>query len=217
MNFIIHDTIKEFMLQAQSMSLDGLIRVRFGQWGPIAHLRRPLQEFLQYTFSSTSSTDVLQEQATERLLSQLRPHLRNLLAAEEDTNGRSGSRIDICATIESLITRHTRDILRILFDTGWYLNSTCCAHLKINKSNSYVGFTGVDDARFGQDILNILVNMCSQICTVLRYSLRGGQTGLEAIATRFTVSLDSSKSDIIMRKKCTCFTNSIWLIALFLA
>lgn len=100
------------------MSLDGLIRVRLGQWGPIARLRRPLQEFLQYTFSSASSPEALQEQTTERLRSQLRLHIRNLLASEEDTNGRSGSRVDVCATIESLIARHARDILRILFDSG---------------------------------------------------------------------------------------------------
>lgn len=43
--------------------------------------------------------------------------------------------------------------------------------------------------RFGQVILSTLINMCSQVCTVLRYSLRGGQAGLEAIATRFMVSL----------------------------
>ncbi|XP_025989781.2 large proline-rich protein BAG6 isoform X2 [Solenopsis invicta] len=150
-----------FVLLAQSMTLDGLVRVRLGQWEPIARLRRPLEEFLGYTFANVSSPEALQEQATERLLSQLRPHIQNLLASEEDTNGRSGSRVDVCATIESLIARHARNILRILFDTG------------------------VDDARFGQDILNILINMCSQICTVLRYSLRGGQAGLEAIATRF--------------------------------
>lgn len=104
------------------MTLDGLIRVRLGQCEPIARLRRPLQEFLQYTFSSASSPDAIQEQATERLLSQLRPHIRNLLASEEDINSRSGSRVDICATIESLIARHARTILRLLFDSGWYFN-----------------------------------------------------------------------------------------------
>lgn len=100
------------------MTLDGLIRLRFGQWEPIVRLRRPLQEFLQYTFSDASSPDVLQEQTIERLLSQLRPQIRNLLASEEDASGRSGSRVDICVTIESLIARHARDILRILFDNG---------------------------------------------------------------------------------------------------
>ncbi|XP_070163006.1 large proline-rich protein BAG6 [Polyergus mexicanus] len=154
-----------FVLLAQTMTLDGLIRLRLGQWEPIARLRRPLQEFLQYTFSDASSPDILQEQTIERLLSQLRPQIRNLLASEEDASGRSGSRVDICATIESLITRHARDILRNLFDNE------------------------VDDARFGQEILNILINLCNQFCTVLRYSLRGGQAGLEAIATRFVGDL----------------------------
>lgn len=45
--------------------------------------------------------------------------------------------------------------------------------------------------------------MCSQICTVLRYSLRGGQAGLEAIATRFMVSLDSFKSDTKIQREFT--------------
>lgn len=69
--------------------------------------------------------------------------------------------------------------------------------------NACIGFTEIDDARFGQDTLNILINMCSQICTVLRYSLRGGQAGLEAIATRFVVELDSLKSDTRIRKEFT--------------
>jgi len=106
-----------YKIQAQTMTLDGLIRLRLGQWEPIIRLRRPLQEFLQYTFSN-ASPNALQEQTTERLLSQLRPHIQNLLASEENVSGRSASRVDICATVESLISRHTRDILRILFDNG---------------------------------------------------------------------------------------------------
>lgn len=98
------------------MTLDGLIRLRLGQWEPIVRLRRPLQEFLQYTFSNASSPSALQEQTIERLISQLRPHIQNLLASEENLSGRSASRVDICATVESLIARHARDALRILFD-----------------------------------------------------------------------------------------------------
>lgn len=56
--------------------------------------------------------------------------------------------------------------------------------------------TEVDDARFGQDILNILINLCNQFYTVLRYSLRGGQVGLEAISTRFVVSFALFKLNI---------------------
>ncbi|XP_011328969.1 large proline-rich protein bag6 isoform X2 [Ooceraea biroi] len=158
-----------FAVLAQNMTLDGLIRLRLGQSEPIARLRRPLQEFLQYTFPRASSTD-LEPRVIERLLLQLQPHIRNLLASEEDTSGRSGSRIDIYATVESLIARHVKDILRILFDNS------------------------VDDARFGQEILNILIELCNQICMVLRYSLRGGQAGLEAIALRFVsdVLIDGS-------------------------
>jgi len=100
------------------MTLDELSRLRLGQWEPIASYRRPLQELLQYTFSDASSSDVLQEQTIERLLSQLRPHIRYLLAFEEHVGSRSGSRVDICATTESLISRHARDILKILFNNG---------------------------------------------------------------------------------------------------
>lgn len=100
------------------MTLEGLVRLRLGQWEPIARLRRPLQEFLRYTFSNASSVESIQEQATERILSQLRPHLQDLLASEEDASGRSSLRVDTRATLESLIARHTRDILRILFDNG---------------------------------------------------------------------------------------------------
>lgn len=67
---------------------------------------------------------------------------------------------------------------------------------KINKHLECVGFTEVDDARFGEETLNILINMCKQFCTVLRYSLRGGQAGLEAIATRFVVSFAPLKLNI---------------------
>lgn len=49
-------------------------------------------------------------------------------------------------------------------------------------------FTEVDDARFGQETLNILINLRNQFFTVLRYSLRGGQIELRPIMTRFVVS-----------------------------
>lgn len=60
----------------------------------------------------------MQEQIIELLFSQLRPHLQNLLVLEEDFNGRSGSRIDICATVEALLRRPVREILQILFNPG---------------------------------------------------------------------------------------------------
>lgn len=156
-----------FILLADTMTLDGLIRLRLGQWEPIARLRRPLQQFLrlQFVSASTSSLSALQEQTIEGLLSELRPHIQNLLASEENVSGRSASAVDICATVESLIARHARDILKILFDND------------------------IDDARFAQEVPNILINMCKQFCTVLRYSLRGGQAGIEAIATRFVGDL----------------------------
>lgn len=104
-------------LQVQNLTLEGIIRLRTGQWEPISHLRRPLQEFLQYSFPNTS-TEALQEQAAERLLSQLRPRFQNLFASEEEVNIRNGSRIDICATVEALLRRHIKDILQFLFNNG---------------------------------------------------------------------------------------------------
>lgn len=105
-------------IQAQTTTLEGLVRLRHGQWEPIVRLRRPLQDFLEFTFTSASSPSALQEQTTERLLSQVRPHIQNLLASEENVSGRSTSPVDLCATTESLITRHIRDILKLLFDNG---------------------------------------------------------------------------------------------------
>ena len=94
-----------------------LIRLRIGQSEPISHLRRPLQEFFQYSFPNVP-TETLQEQATERFLSQLRPHFQTLLSTEEDANTRNGSRVDICATVEALIRRHIKDILQCVFNNG---------------------------------------------------------------------------------------------------
>lgn len=48
-------------------------------------------------------------------------------------------------------------------------------------------FLDIDDTRFGQEIFNIVNNMGKQLCAVLRYSIRGGQGGLEVIASRFVV------------------------------
>ncbi|XP_014475998.1 PREDICTED: large proline-rich protein bag6-B isoform X2 [Dinoponera quadriceps] len=162
----IHATSREdnllfdlLILGAQNMTVDGILRLSLGEWEPISRLRRPLRDFLWHVFPS-ASRNALQEQVTENLLSQLRPYLREILASEEDAGGRSGSRIDVCATIEALITRYTRDILRILFDTTY------------------------DDGWFAQDALDIVKNLAKQLCAVLRYSIQGGQAGLEAIVTR---------------------------------
>ncbi|XP_029055080.2 large proline-rich protein BAG6 isoform X1 [Osmia bicornis bicornis] len=152
------------VLVVQNLTLEGIIRLRTGQWEPISHLRRPLQEFLQYSFPNTS-TEALQEQAAERLLSQLRPLFQNLFASEEEVNIRNGSRIDICATVEALLRRHIKDILQFLFNND------------------------IDDARFGQEIFNIVNNLGRQLCAVLRYSIRGGQSGLEVIVSRFMTDM----------------------------
>lgn len=99
------------------MTVRDLIRLRCGRWLPISHQRRPLQEFFQYSFPNTT-TETFQDQATERLLSLLRPHLQNLLSAEEDFNARNGSRIDICATVEALLRRHIKHLLQLLVNNG---------------------------------------------------------------------------------------------------
>ncbi|XP_006565471.2 large proline-rich protein BAG6 isoform X6 [Apis mellifera] len=155
-NFLVNLSV----LVVQNLTLVDLIRLRIGQSEPISHLRRPLQEFFQYSFPNVP-TERLQEQATERFLSQLRPHFQTLLSTEEDANTRNGSRVDICATVEALIRRHIKDILQCVFNND------------------------IDDARFGQEIFNIVNNMGRQLCAVLRYSIRGGQAGLEVLASRF--------------------------------
>lgn len=99
------------------MTLEGLIRLRIGQSEPISHLRRPLQELFQFSFPNIAP-ETLQEHATERLLSQLRPHFQTLLNTEENVNGRNGSHVDICATVEALLARHIKDILQYLFNNG---------------------------------------------------------------------------------------------------
>lgn len=49
-------------------------------------------------------------------------------------------------------------------------------------------FLDLTDARFGQETATIVNNGGRQLCAVLRYSISGGQAGLEAIASRFFVS-----------------------------
>lgn len=93
------------------------MRLRIEDLEPIDYLRRPLREFFRSNFPNTT-TEVLQEQATERLLSHLRPHLQNLLTPFEGSIGRNGSRIDICATVEVLLRPCVKGVLRILFDNG---------------------------------------------------------------------------------------------------
>ncbi|XP_032668447.1 large proline-rich protein bag6 isoform X2 [Odontomachus brunneus] len=150
-----------FILGAQNITVDGVFRLSCGEWEPISRLRRPLQDFLWHEFPSATSRNAIQEQVAESLLSHLQPYLREFLAFEEDAGGRSDSRIDVYATIELLIARSIKDILRILFDTAY------------------------DDRWFAQDTLDIVKNLGKQFCAVLRYSLQGGQAGLEAIMSRF--------------------------------
>ncbi|XP_033351207.1 large proline-rich protein BAG6 isoform X8 [Bombus vosnesenskii] len=169
-NFLVNLSV----LVVQNMTLEGLIRLRIGQSEPISHLRRPLQEFFQYSFPNVAP-ETLQEQATERLLSQLRPHFQSLLNAEEEANTRNGQQVDICATIEALLRRHIKDILQHLFNND------------------------IDDTRFGQEIFNIVNNMGKQLCAVLRYSIRGGQGGLEVIASRFVTEMLGSIHPTVRR------------------
>ncbi|XP_033315242.1 large proline-rich protein BAG6 isoform X1 [Bombus bifarius] len=169
-NFLVNLSV----LVVQNMTLEGLIRLRIGQSEPISHLRRPLQEFFQYSFPNVAP-ETLQEQATERLLSQLRPHFQSLLNAEEEANTRNGQQVDICATVEALLRRHIKDILQHLFNND------------------------IDDTRFGQEIFNIVNNMGKHLCAVLRYSIRGGQGGLEVIASRFVTEMLGSIHPTVRR------------------
>ncbi|KAG7203619.1 hypothetical protein KM043_013656 [Ampulex compressa] len=152
---------------ANNITLEGLMQFHIGQPEPIAQLRRPLLSFFQRCFPNASSEEC-QEIATERLLTQLRPYLQNFFSAEEEINVRDGARINICATIESLLSNHIRRILSILYNED------------------------IAAATFGQEILDILNSLGGQLCAVLRYSIRGGQTGLEAIASRVMTDMLNS-------------------------
>ncbi|XP_017893055.1 large proline-rich protein BAG6 isoform X2 [Ceratina calcarata] len=158
-NFLVNLCV----LVVQNMTLEGLIRLRIGQSEPLSNLRAPLQEFFRQSFPNVP-TETIQEQAIERMLLLLRPHFENLLNAEEDNN-RNGSRIDLCATIEALFRRHIKDILHHLFNNE------------------------IDDANFGQEVFIIVNNMGRELCAVLRYSIRGGQEGLELMASRFVTEM----------------------------
>lgn len=102
-------------LQAQNMTVDGIVRLSFGEWEPISRLRSPLRDFLWPIFSEDAlSQRGIRQEATEAVITQLRPYLQELLLSDEDSI--SDPRIDICATVERLIARHLMDIFRNLFD-----------------------------------------------------------------------------------------------------
>ncbi|KAK2583506.1 hypothetical protein KPH14_009466 [Odynerus spinipes] len=152
------------LIVARYITLEDLVRLRLGRWEPIARLRAPLR-FLFCMMIDNSSPPEERDEVVERLIAPLRPHLQQLSEREEDATGRSGSHIDISATIESLLSRHYRDMLRLVIDDD------------------------IDNRRFAQEILTIVSNFGRQLCAVLRYSLGGGQAGLEAVATRFMSSM----------------------------
>ena len=100
------------------MTLEEFVGLRFGHYGAISNLRRPLREFLQRFFGQTSSNAVIQEQIIERLIRRLKPHLVNILTAEKDTNNRSIAWVEIVKTIETLFRRHFSNLLKLIFDDG---------------------------------------------------------------------------------------------------
>ncbi|CAL7944886.1 unnamed protein product [Xylocopa violacea] len=148
------------LVMLQNMTLESLIRLQSGQLEPLSHLRKPLQEFFRHLFPNVD-TETLQEQATDQLLSQLRPHLQRLFNGEENIS-RNDLRVDICATVEALLRRHIKDILQHLFNND------------------------IDDSRFGQEIVNTMDSIGSQLCAVLRYSIPNTcEAGLGSIARNF--------------------------------
>lgn len=96
------------------MTVDGIVRLSFGEWEPISRLRRPLRDFLWPIFSEHAlSQRGIRRDATEALIEQLRPYLEELLPSDDIT---SDPRVDIRITVERLIARYLMDILRNLFD-----------------------------------------------------------------------------------------------------
>ncbi|XP_076643717.1 uncharacterized protein LOC143353972 [Halictus rubicundus] len=146
-------------LVLQNLTLDDFISLRRGTWSPISHQRIPVLEFLVDTFPYSSSEEI-QEQAANELLSQIRPHLQTVFAGEE-INSRNGFRIDIVATIASLLQRHIKHIVQLLLNND------------------------IDNVTFGQETFNILQTLKKQLRAILRYSIRGGRIRFEAIITRF--------------------------------
>lgn len=159
------DLLAEFAsLIGRSITFEDLIRMRLGQWEPIARLHTQSRMWVAMVLptSSESGNDVLNELAL-RLIAPLRPHIRQFLEREEI--GGNASNVDICATIESLLVRHVEDILRLLRDSD------------------------ISSRRYGLEVLTIMSNLGRQICAVLRYSLRRRQASLEAIANHFVLSI----------------------------
>ncbi|XP_014602173.1 PREDICTED: large proline-rich protein BAG6 isoform X1 [Polistes canadensis] len=148
------------LIFARYMTVEDVVRLRLGRSEPIARLRVPLR-FLCCVIMNNSTGSEERDQVVERLILHYRPHLQQLLERAEDSTGRSGSTVDLCATIESILSRYCKEMLRLLFDPN------------------------IDDSRFGYEILIIVKTMGSLLCTVLRYSLRGGQAGLESVVGRF--------------------------------
>lgn len=99
--------------------MEGWEQLRTGHWEPLAGIRRPVREFFQNFFESTSLSGS-EDRVVDRLISELQPTLNQVLL--EDTNARDGPEmgVDVPATIERLLRRHFRNILRLLFDNGQF-------------------------------------------------------------------------------------------------
>ncbi|XP_043258007.1 large proline-rich protein BAG6 isoform X1 [Colletes gigas] len=158
----------------EHMSVQDMMELRDGNWEPLSYQRRYILEFFQNAYPN-ATTETLQEQVTERIVSELIPDLQELLEEEEEeyANNRNESRIDICATVEALLRRCINDFLRLLFNND------------------------VSDDRFGQEAYIILHNLGRQLWAVLRYSIRNGQTGLETIISRFWTLISEERNPVL--------------------
>ncbi|XP_046415664.1 large proline-rich protein BAG6 [Neodiprion fabricii] len=148
----------------QNITLEGWEALRTGHWEPLAGVRRPVREFFQNFFGSTSLSGS-EERVVDRLIIELQPTLNQLLI--EDTNARDGPemRVDIPATIESLLRRHFLNILRLLFEND------------------------VDDTRFAQGLMASIKTLQTEACSVLQYSFRGRQLRIETVTQRVITRL----------------------------
>ncbi|XP_046737981.1 large proline-rich protein BAG6 isoform X2 [Diprion similis] len=148
----------------QNITLEGWEALRTGHWEPLAGVRRPVREFFQNFFGSTSLAGS-EERVVDRLITELQPTLNQLLV--EDTNARDGPemRVDIPATIESLLRRHFLNILRLLFEND------------------------IDDTRFAQGLMASIKTLQTEASSVLQYSFRGRQLRIETVAQRVITRL----------------------------
>ncbi|XP_014209043.1 large proline-rich protein BAG6 isoform X1 [Copidosoma floridanum] len=140
----------------RNITFNGLMQISTGQTEPLVRLRRPFREFLEHSFPNTT-VDSLQEQVVEQVVSFSRLFLQVLDVPQEQ----AGRRVDIPGTIEVMLRKFCSEFLKVLFNNDF------------------------DNITFAQEVVNLVKKLEDQSSAVLQYTLSGGQTAPETIASRF--------------------------------